>query len=380
MAQSVPILKQIQVALAAKDYSQMRQLLLQWQKVEPKNPWFRLYVARWYEATEQWQKAEKGYRRLLKGVTVPKVVTQARQGLARLEARALALTQTAIAEEKAAPGGEVYGLMVLEPISPKQKKTAAQYFATVLRTDAYSAGLQLPLKSWRLFRTGALGELRFLKKALTQGNIPSFCLSLAQLQNIPVIQVQTIEQLDPHLLLRGLDETQQAVEYTVPWSEISQWVTGMLPIFEESLEKDGRGKPYYKTKVLDYAQFCDLHWGDRQVIFRLNDQHYQFQQGLSFLEVTQNPIEQLSNRRNWNQMQHRLTEHLSHSRKWSDFKSFANNARDFPELLRKIQPQVNLFRQETHQDTYWDPAWHLYSTIIFAHGAETHSEAIAQKN
>lgn len=79
-------------------------------------------------------------------------------------------------------------------------------------------------------------------------------------------------------------------------------------------------------------------------------------------------------------MQHRLTEHLSHSRKWSDFKSFANNARDFPELLRKIQPQVNLFRQETHQDTYWDPAWHLYSTIIFAHGAETHSEAIAQKN
>lgn len=143
----------------------MRQLLLQWQKVEPKNPWFRLYVARWYEATEQWQKAEKGYRRLLKGVTVPKVVTQARQGLARLEARALALTQTAIAEEKAAPGGEVYGLMVLEPISPKQKKTAAQYFATVLRTDAYSAGLQLPLKSWRLFRTGALGELRFFKES-----------------------------------------------------------------------------------------------------------------------------------------------------------------------------------------------------------------------
>ncbi|MEB3224423.1 MAG: hypothetical protein VKJ86_01325 [Synechococcus sp.] len=380
MAQSVSVLKQIQAALAAEDYGQMRQLLRQWQKVDPDNPWFRLYVARWYEGTERWEKAEQAYRQLLKGVSLPKVVTQARQGLARLEAREFALTQAAIAQEKAAPGGEAYGLMILEPISPNQKKTAAQHFATVLRTDAYSAGLQLPLKSWRLFRTGALGELRFLGKALASGNIPSFCLSLAQLENIQVIQVQSIEQLVPELIIHGLDGREQPVTFTVPWSGISQWVTGMLPIFEESQEKDGRGKPYYKTKILDYAQFCDLHWGDRQLIFRFNDQHYQFQRGFSFLADPAHPIENFSSRRNWNQMQQQLAQHLPHAKQWSDFKRFANDARDFPELLRKIQPQVHLFRQEAHQDTYWDPAWQLYSTIVFVHAAQIRSEAIAQNN
>ncbi|MBV5261000.1 hypothetical protein FLX56_21510 [Synechococcus moorigangaii CMS01] len=380
MAQSVPVLKQIQAALAVGDYGRMRQLLLQWQKVEPENPWFRLYVARWYEETARWDKADNGYRQLLKEVASPKVVTQARQGLARLEARELARQEAAIAQEKAAPAGESYGLMILEPIQSAQKKIAAQHFATVFRTDTYSAGLQLPLKSWRLFRTGPLGELRFFGKALAQGNIPSFCLALDQLQQIQVIQVQTIEQLDPHLKIQGVDGMEQPVDLTIPWAAISQWVTGILPIFEESLEQDGRGKPYYKTKILDYAQFCDLHWGDRQLILRLNDQHYQFRRGFSFLEKASNPIEHLSTRRNWNNLQAQLAQHLTQSHQWSDFKSFANNARDFPELLRKIKPQVNLFRQEAHQDTYWDPAWHLYSAIIFARMAQQRSAAIAQNN
>ncbi|WP_024546461.1 hypothetical protein [Picosynechococcus sp. NKBG15041c] len=282
MAQPVTVLKQIQVALAQGDFARMQKLLLQWQKIEPKNPWFRLYVARWYEETGRWAQAEKNYRQLLKGATLPKIVTQARQGLERLKRRERSLEQMAIAREKAAPEGDAYGLFVLEPLEPSQKKRAAQHFATVFRTDPYSAGLQLPLKSWRLFRTGHLGELRFYGKALAQGNITSFCLSLAQMENIQVIQVQVIEQLTPDLKIRGLDAAGTAVTFTIPWAEISQWVTGMVPIFEESLEKDGRGKSYYKTKVLDYAQLCDLHWGDRQLILRLNDQHYQFQRGFSF--------------------------------------------------------------------------------------------------
>ncbi|WP_024546460.1 hypothetical protein [Picosynechococcus sp. NKBG15041c] len=79
-------------------------------------------------------------------------------------------------------------------------------------------------------------------------------------------------------------------------------------------------------------------------------------------------------------MQQQLANHLSKNERWADFKSFANNARDFPELLRKIDPQVNLFRAEIHQDTYWDPAWQLYSTMIFARQAQCRSEAIAHQN
>jgi hypothetical protein len=382
MGNSTELLARVQAALGEEDYASMRQLLREWQKLEPRNPWLHFYVARWYEGTEKYEEAEKRYRQLLKGSDIPKVITQSRQGLKRLEQRLLQLKQQAIAAEKATADGEEYGLFIIEPIALSAKKEAAQHFAEVMQTDVYSASLQLPTKSWRLFRTGTLGELRFYANALLQGNIPGFCLSVEQLKMIQVLQVRAIQQLEPELVVQCVDMAQQEVTLTFDWTDIHRTVEGLIPLFEESLEKDSRGKSYYKTKVLDYAQFWDLHVGDRYTILRLNDQHYQFKQGIPFLNAIQNDhkIEQHSIRQNWNNLKTTLTQKLANTQTWTDFKAFAPHTADFPELLRKIEPHTHLFRQEAHKTTHWDPAWQLYSTIVFAKSTQESIDIISAKN
>lgn len=372
----------IKAAVDQGDYQQTQKLLRQWQRLKPDSPWFNFYIARWYEGMGKVERAEELYHKLLKSCYFPEILAQVRQGLKRLEQRVIDAERAAIAEAKAAPDGEVYGLFVIEPIAKEQIKEAAQHFAEVMKTDAYSARLQLPTRAWKLFRTGKLGELRFYAEALKQGQIPGFCLSLAQLEMVQVWQVQYISELQPKLVIHCRDDQGKEQEIALDWREIHQWVEGMIPLFEESLEKDARGKTFYKTKVLDYAHFLDLHLGDRQIILRFNDQNYQFKQGLSFFdtEAHQLEIEQHSVRQKWNKLKRDLTGYLSEVETWSDFKTFAGNAADFPELLRKITPQVNLFRLEEHKQTHWDPAWQLYSTTIFAKKAQERTAIQARKN
>ncbi|MGB2926902.1 MAG: hypothetical protein WBB82_16500 [Limnothrix sp.] len=381
MGKTNSLMADIQASLEKKEFQQTKKLLKQWQKVEPRNPWLHLYAARWYEATDKVEMAEKGYRQLLRGCDLPKVVQQARQGLQRLEQRVVDAEAAAIASALASTDGDAYGLFVIEPILKADQKAAAQHFATVMKTDAYSARLQLPTRAWRLFRTGKLGELKFYADALKQGQIPGFCLSFAALEAVQVFQVRYVQNIQSGLVVRCADAQQQEVTLKLAWQEIEQCVAGTIPLFEESLEKDGRGKTFYKTKVLDYAQFWDLHVGDRQLILRFNDQHYQFKEGIPLIvAANQASIEQHSVRRKWNQLKQELSTHLAHAPTWSEFKSFAGNAADFPELLRKTSAQVHLFRLEKHKETHWDPAWQLYSTMIFVKKAQDLAKQKASKN
>ncbi|OKH13818.1 hypothetical protein [[Limnothrix rosea] IAM M-220] len=382
MSKSRDFVKEVQAALDDENLSCVESLLKKWQGFEPQDPWLQFYIARWFERTGREQDAAIRYRKLLRVSSSPKLMGSTRQALLALEEREQQRQAEAIAAQKAALGGEEYGLFVLEPIKKSAKKAAAQHFAKVMETDPYSAQMQLPLKSWRLFRTGQLGDLRFYANALQAGDIPGFCLSLEQLQTVQVFQVQFIKQLNPNLVVQCLDIAQQPVQISFEWSEIQQYVEGMIPLFEESLEKNARGKTYYKTKVLDYAHFLDLHVGDRLTILRLNDQHYQFKEGVSFFSESQmlQQIEQNSVRQSWNNLQTQLAQHLSHATKCDDFKSFATHAADFPELIRKIDAQTHLFRQEEHKETHWDPAWQLYSAIAFAKAAQEQAELSAETN
>lgn len=375
--------KEVRAALTEKNLPYVKSLLKKWQQLEPKNPWLQFYIAQWYELTGKVDNAEQRYRKLLRLSSNPKLMQATRQALLKLENSVNKRREQAIAAEKTALGGNEYGLFVLEPIAKTEKKAAAQHFAKVMATDPYTAQLQIPVKSWRLFRTGALGELRFCANALQAGNLPGFCLSLAQLKAIQVLQVQSIQQLGSDLItVDCLDATQRPARITLAWVEIYQYVEGMLPLFEESLEKNARGKTYYKTKILDYAYFLDLHVGDRQTILRFNDQHYQFKQGVTFFSQSQQQqqIEQQSTRQSWNNLKSELLGHLNHARHCDDFKSFATHAADFPELLRKIDPQTHLFRQEKHKQTHWDPAWQLYSAIAFAKTAQEKAKLISDTN
>ena len=95
-------IKEVAAALERKEYKQAAKLLKQLQKEKPENIWVKLYIGRWYEETDKLESAEKAYRKLLKDATNPQVMTQARQGLQRIETVQKQRQQEAIARAKSA--------------------------------------------------------------------------------------------------------------------------------------------------------------------------------------------------------------------------------------------------------------------------------------
>jgi hypothetical protein len=137
---------------------------------------------------------------------------------------------------------------------------------------------------------------------------------------------------------------------------------GLLPIFEQVVDVNARGKLERKTKTQDYAQFCDLHLPTRRSILRIYDQGYEFQQGLE----TQSQANHNTIRMNWNNLMTWVENQLPEVKVWSDFKPFAQIVIDQTDILKQIPSHINLFRPE---QSYWDAAFHLYSGIIFAKNA-----------
>jgi thioredoxin-like negative regulator of GroEL len=160
-------LPDITQAMNSKDYRAATKLIQQLGSGERQNPLIQLYMAQIYEASHKLAQAQALYRQLLQDPSNPKVMNQARQGLKRLENWEATQRQTAIAQAKADPGGTNLGLLILEGLDPAgsptekqtQRQLAAQKFAKIMQLDAYSARLQLPSTGWRLYRTGAVGEI-----------------------------------------------------------------------------------------------------------------------------------------------------------------------------------------------------------------------------
>jgi tetratricopeptide (TPR) repeat protein len=112
------MIDQLADAFKREDYRTAAALLKQWVKQEPKNPLVRLYVGRLHEATGKLEAAQTVYRQLLQGTTNPKIMSQARQGLGRVEAMEKEQRQQARALANADPNSGELGLFVLEPINP----------------------------------------------------------------------------------------------------------------------------------------------------------------------------------------------------------------------------------------------------------------------
>ncbi|MDY7024615.1 MAG: tetratricopeptide repeat protein, partial [Cyanobacteriota bacterium] len=182
-------IEKVVAALENKDYKTAAKLLKQLQKQSPQNPWVRLYIGRWYEETEKFKSAEKMYRQLLQNATNPKVIDQARKGLKRLEAIEQNQRQAAISEAKADPRNTESGVLILKPINPEYKQTAAQHLAKLLKTDPYTARMQLQSRGWRLYRTGEMAELQVYGQEMQKAQIPVFWVSLAEIENINVFRV-----------------------------------------------------------------------------------------------------------------------------------------------------------------------------------------------
>jgi tetratricopeptide (TPR) repeat protein len=367
------MIDQVADAFERKDYRTAARLLKQLVKQEPKNPWVRLYVGRLHEATGKLESAEAVYRQLLQNTTHPKVMAQARQGLGRLEAVAQEKRRQALAEATAEPNSSELGVLVLEPISSEGRQATAQRFARIIQIDPYTARLQLPTRGWRLYRTGPVGELNFYVSSLRQADIPCFSASLVDIHHINVFNINYFSESSntPQVTVVCENGEGQLGTLTFNWSEVTQRVEGLLPLFDEVVDLDARRKLQRKTQTLDYVQFCDLHLLERNTILRLCDRNYQFQQGIAFApaslqdqygELTAPVLHQGTTRSNWNNLLDFLNRQLPQCPVWSDFTTFAETALDFKEMLGHLPSYIDLFRRE---DTLWDPAFQLYSGLIF---------------
>jgi len=360
-------LPDITQAMNTKDYPKATKLIQQLEAPARQNPLIQLYIAQIYEATNKLQKAQSLYRQLLQDPSNPKVMNQARLGLKRLENWEVEQRQRAIAQAKADPGGENLGLLILEGIDPvgsaeeklNQRQIAAQKFAKIMQLDAYSARLQLPSKGWRLYRTGAVGEMNFYQQQLEAVEIPSFTAAAVDINQVNIFTGHYWRSQDPPTIICANDQGQVG-SLSFQWQEVSQQVVGLLPWFEEVYAMDGRRKMQHKTETLDYIQVCDLHLPGRKSIIRLCDRHYQFANGVFF--SPQQVSSQTTVRTNWNNLVGFLNQHLQGKPQWSTFTPFGETAVDFAEFLKHIPPHLHLSRPE---DTLWDAAFQLYSGLVF---------------
>ena len=348
-------------AFEKKDYRTAANLLKQLLKESPDNHEVQLYVGKLHEVSGKDEKAEKVYRQLLRDSTNSKIISQARQGLQRLEQAKTQLRQDAIAQAKSNPENQETAVLILEPIASELKQEAAQQLAKIVGVDAYTARLSLPSRGWRLYRSGALGELKFYGEQLLNSGIPCFWTTLALVSKIEVFQVQYFKDFPTKVTAVCENQDKQLGSLEFKWSEVTAQVQGLLPIFEEVVDINPQGKLQRKTQTQDYFHFCDLHIPSRNCILRIYDNGYKFNKGVAISPQTnQNTI-----RINWNNLLNYLKAKLPQVKTWSDFTTFAETMLDQTEVLHQIASHMHILRKE---ETGWDKAFQLYSCLIFVKG------------
>ncbi len=362
-------LEKIAQAIQSQDYQTAEKILQQLQQteIETENIWIKLYQAQLQEGQEKLEKANQNYRELLQKTNNIKIISAARSGIKRIETinnqrkksketEIIPQTQTNIENQSnQINGNKELGILILEPILPELKETAAKQLASIFNIDIYTARLQIPTRSWRLYKTGKIQELEKYATKLKLASIPNFCQPINAIEKITVKNINYFESIHPNGIV-NCQEKDREEKITFKWEEITKRVSGILPIFENVIERNFRGKTKEKTKTLDYVQIWDLHLNQRNIILRLCDRQYHFHQGITFL------IGESTSREKWNHLNQILNKRLSNTPKWTEFQGFGETAKEFHQILKQIQPNLKLARRH---ETYWDAAFELYSGLIF---------------
>ncbi|MDJ0846134.1 tetratricopeptide repeat protein [Crocosphaera sp.] len=349
-------------AINRENYEEASQLLQQLQQQEPDNIWIPFYQARLAEAQGDVTFANERYRELLPNTVNPKLKRQIRQGIERINQQEVKERQTALNRAMEESGALEMGVLVLEAIPNELKKTAAQKFGEIMEIDPYTARLQLPSRSWRLYRTGAIGRLKFQAEQLQKAEIPCFTALVRQINALKVYPVLYIESVEPKVTVVYEPHKGQRDILTFEWSQVRQRVSGLLPIFEECVDVGLRGQIKRTIETLDYAKICDLHLPQKRTIIRLCDQNYRFLEGKAFSDKQKAKDGQGTMKKSWQHITDFIVKKTPNLPTYSEFTPFGESAIDFQELLRLINPHIDLLRRE---DTPWDAAFHLYSSLAF---------------
>jgi hypothetical protein len=365
-------IERIAAAFERRDYKAAAQLLNDLLPQAPDHPWLQLYAAKLQEVSAKPDAAEMAYRNLLQVTTNAKVALQARQGLQRLESAKQERRQSAIAEAEADPAKSGVGFLILEPVQQEHKQAAAQQFARIMKLDPYTARIHLSHRAWKVYRTGTLAELQVYGQELLDAGLSVFWAPLKELQKIRVFRVQYLQSSSPKPTAVCLNETNQLGALSFDWAEVSHRVEGMLPIFEDVVDVGAWNKLQRKEQTQDYAQMLDLHLPGRKCILRFCDVGYHFQQGMIF-DATQTDgtrLTQTTNRLRWNNLTKFVGDRLHHVPVASEFTPFAETALEHFSLIRGFKSHVDIFRRRS---TSWDPAFHLYSSLVFLQAPKINS-------
>ena len=374
------MLEQAASALNRRDYQTAAKLIAALILERPDDHQVQLYAAQLHEATAQLDKALEIYRSLLQHAVNLKITTDARQGIGRIEQlQAQVQADERVTAKAGIAQNSEPGFLVLEPMSPEHKQAVIKQFAAIMEIDPYSARLQLPSRGWRLYRLGQMGELQFYRDRLRAAEIPCFCISQHDTQQMFVFQVGHFQSFHPQGEIVCTDDRAELRTFNFNWSEVTQIVTGMLPIFEEVMEIDAYNRTFRKPKILDYVHICDLQLRDRRSIFRLCSQTYNFCEYKQSLERHRHEQANLgssqsslhsgvsnaqrlpsTSRDNWKNLISQIGEQVAHIPTQNNFTPFAETAIGYPESIGRIDPHLELLRRA---DSLWDRAFHLYSTL-----------------
>lgn len=367
------MLEQAASALNRRDYQTAAELIAVLIEQQPDDHQVRLYLAKLQEATDRLDDALEIYRMLIQHAVNLKITAEARQGIQRIDQIKSQAQAEALAQARAGSGENTApGYLVLEPMTQEQKQAVVLKFAVIMELDPYSARLQLPSRGWRLYRLGQIGELEFYRDRLLQAEIPCFCVSQPDTQQVFVFQVGHIQSFHPQGTIVCRDDRSELRTFNFNWSEVTQIVSGMLPIFEEVMEIDAHNRTYRKPKILDYVHVCDLQLRDRRSIFRLCSQTYDFSEYKQVLHQQRDRNHEdlgglsgthripATSRDNWKNVMAQITERLADIPHQNNFTPFAETAIGYPEAIGRIEPHLELLRRA---DSNWDRAFHLYSTF-----------------
>ena len=354
-------LDQVAAALEQRNYTQAVKLIKPLMKQYPDDPQVQWYVGNIHEGMGHPEKAESVYRQILKQAPNPKLMRLARKGIDRIKAAESDRRQVAIAQASSDPNQAGNGFLFISPIPREQKKDVAQAFAKIMNIDPYTANMQLPSRTWKLYRTGAMAELNVYSAELAQAGIHTFALAMKQLKKIQVFHVNYIQSIDSKVQVVCHNSDGQLGEMEFKWSEATQSVEGLLPIFEDVVDVGPYNQLKRKEQTQDYALIYDIHLPERNCILRLCDRLYNFNEGLdvAVLDHPELPQVYATTRLKWNALAQRLGQDIQPTTVWTDFTGFGPTALDHLDLVDGFAPHINLFRKEA---TKWDHAFHLFST------------------
>ncbi|EKV02781.1 hypothetical protein Lepto7375DRAFT_5043 [Leptolyngbya sp. PCC 7375] len=351
-----PMHQLVTTALEAQDYRRASQLLKQWRKAAPKDPFMLLSIGRLHEGTLQWDAAEKTYLTFLKRVNNPKLMGQARAGLKRVQQAREASRQAALNEAKAVLGSDEPGVLVITP--PQDAKQAALGLAEVLRIDPYMARLQLPKRGMRLQRSGPIGEMQYYGEALQAVGVPTLWSTIDDLKTVQVFQIKHFREIAPEPVIVCQSPTGQMGSMQFDWSEVTQIIRAQLPVFERVTEKGPWGKTKDKVQVQDYVQVMDLHVHGRKSILRICDRTYEFRNSVALVPDQTNLT---STRIRWNGLMQQITS-KTECPVLEDFSNFGQGALEVVPLLPYMPVYLDLQRRKPSD---WDTAFQIYTALIF---------------